>query len=71
MGAKMIRVQDDVYDRLTAIKCPDESYSDLLDRLVDRDAQFERGFGAFAHIDFPTRLRELDERMNEAFRNAQ
>lgn len=56
-----------MYERLKARKRPDESFSDLLDRLTDRDTQFERGFGALAEVDFDGALAELDNRLDEEF----
>ncbi|WP_247729856.1 antitoxin VapB family protein [Halovivax limisalsi] len=35
MGTKTIGVQEDVYERLRARKREDESFTDLLDRLMD------------------------------------
>lgn len=69
MGTRTIRVSDEVYAQLSALKRPDESYSDLLDRLADRDAHFDRGFGRLAHVDFDGPLAELDARLDEAFRS--
>lgn len=71
MGTKTIRVKEEVYERLRACKRPDESFSDLLDRLTDRDAQFERGFGALADVEFEDGLAELDERLDESFRGSE
>jgi predicted CopG family antitoxin len=68
MGTKTIRVRDDVYEQLTACKRPEESFSDLLDRLTDRDAQFEAGFGALKDVDFEDRLRTLDDRLDAELR---
>lgn len=68
MGTKTIRVRDEVYQRLKARKRPDESFSDLLDRLTDRDTQFDIGFGALADVDFEGALDELDERLEREFR---
>lgn len=68
MGKKTIRVREDVYERLKARKRPDESFSDLLDRLTDRESDFEQGFGALADVDFEGAMAELDERFEEAFR---
>lgn len=68
MGTKTIRVREDVYERLKARKRPDESFSDLLDRLTDRDSQFDKGFGTMADVDFEDGLAELDERLDAAFR---
>lgn len=60
-----------MYDQLKARKRPDESFSDLLDRLADRDTGFEQGFGALADVEFGTGLAELDERFDEAFRGSE
>lgn len=70
LGTRTIRVREEVYDRLKARKRPDESFSDLLDRLTDRDTQFEASFGALAEVDFDEDLAELDERLDEAFRES-
>lgn len=67
MGTKTIRVREEVYERLKTRKRPDESFSDLLDRLTDRDAQFEQGFGALAGVDFDAAIATLDERLAEEF----
>ena len=67
MGTKTIRVREEVYERLQARKRPDESFSDLLERLTDREEQFEQGFGAFADLDFEPALDELDDRFAESF----
>lgn len=70
MGTKTIRVREEVYEQLKACKRPDESFSDLLARLADRDSQFDAGFGALAHVDFETELAELDARFDAAFRES-
>jgi predicted CopG family antitoxin len=67
VGTKTIRVSEDVYDRLAACKRPDENFTELLDRLVDRDIQIERGFGAFSDVAFEQGLDELDDRLEDAF----
>lgn len=71
MGTRTIRVRDEVYERLRARKRPDKSFSDLLDRLTDRDAEFEQGFGALADVGFDAALDELDERLDAEFRPPQ
>lgn len=71
MGTKTIRVREDVYEILEAHKRPEESFSDLLERLTDRSDQFERGFGALADVDFDEGIDELDERLDGAFRGAE
>lgn len=68
MATRTIRVREEVYERLKARKRPDESFSELLDRLTDRESDFEAGFGALQDVDFEGALDELDERFDEAFR---
>lgn len=70
MGTKTIRVRKDVYEELKAHKRPDESFSDLLERLTSRDLRFEQGFGALSDVDFEDGLDELDQRF-ESFRENQ
>ena len=69
MGTRTIRVRDEVYERLKARKRPNESFSDLLDRLTNRDEAFERGFGALADVDFESTLETLDASLEEEFLN--
>ncbi|MEF8776555.1 MAG: antitoxin VapB family protein [Haloarculaceae archaeon] len=64
---KTIRVREDVYERLEEQKRPDEGFSDLLDRLTDRDSQFEGGFGALADVEFEGGLAELDDGLEDGF----
>jgi len=71
MGTKTIRVREDVYNTLKAHKRPDESFSDLLERLADRSDQFERGFGTLAEVNVEAGLAELDEQLDDAFRGAE
>lgn len=59
---KTIRVRKEVYERLQARKHEEERFSELLDRLVDRDVGFEDGFGALADVNFEDGLDELDSR---------
>ena len=63
MGRKTIRVREEVYEALRAQQRPDESFSDLLERLSDRRSGFERGFGALADVDFDPGLTALEERL--------
>lgn len=68
MATRTIRVREEVYERLKARKRPDESFSDLLERLTDRESDFEAGFGALQDVDFEGALAELDDRFDVAFR---
>lgn len=63
MPTKTIRVSEDVYDRLKARKRDDESFTDLLDRLVDEERDIYAGFGAWE--DAAEEMEETHERMNE------
>lgn len=46
MGTKTIGVKDDVYDRLKARKREDESFTDLVNRLLNEaTADWDEGFG--------------------------
>lgn len=46
MGTKTIGVRDEVYERLRARKRDDESFTDLLDRLMDESTpDWREGFG--------------------------
>jgi predicted CopG family antitoxin len=71
MGTTTIRIREEVYEELKALKRPDESFSDLLERLTDRSAQFERGFGALSDVDFEAGLAELDERFDSSLRGSE
>ena len=46
MGTKTIGLRDDVYERLKARKRADESFTDLMDRLLDETTvDWREGFG--------------------------
>lgn len=62
MGTKTIRVDEEVYRRLERQKRDDESFSDVIDRLTDRDAEFEAGFGVFEDVEFQGHIEEMNER---------
>lgn len=63
MPTKTIRVSEEVYDRLEARKREDESFTDLLDRLVEQERDIYAGFGAWE--DAAEEMEETHERMNE------
>jgi predicted CopG family antitoxin len=63
MPTKTIRVSEEVYDRLEARKRKDESFTDLLDRLVEQERDIYAGFGAWE--DAAEEMEETHERMNE------
>jgi len=63
MPTKTIRVSEDVYDRLKTRKRDDESFTDLLDRLVEQERDIYAGFGAWEEA--AEEMKETHERMNE------
>ena len=63
MPTKTIRVSEDVYERLKARKREDESFTDLLERIVEDDRDIYAGFGAWE--DAAEEMRETHEKMNE------
>lgn len=49
MGTKTIGLRDDVYERLKARKREDESFTDLMDRLLDETTvDWREGFGTLS-----------------------
>ncbi|SDJ99002.1 antitoxin VapB family protein [Natronorubrum texcoconense] len=78
MGTKTIGLRDDVYERLKARKRDEESFTELVDRLLeDSDPDWREGFGTLPEAegaeldaivsDSRTRLSDgLSERQNEA-----
>ncbi len=52
MGTKTIGVREEVYERLRARKRPDESFTDLVDRLLDETTvEWRDGFGTLPKAD--------------------
>jgi predicted CopG family antitoxin len=75
MGTKTIGVREDVYERLRARKRDDESFTDLMDRLLDESkVDWREGFGTLDEND-AAELEELvkqsRERLNEGLATRQ
>lgn len=52
MGTKTIGLRDDVYERLKARKREDESFTELMDRLLDETTtDWREGFGTLSEGD--------------------
>ncbi|WP_138005128.1 antitoxin VapB family protein [Halalkalirubrum salinum] len=52
MGTKTIGLRNDVYERLKARKREDESFTDLMDRLLDETTvSWREGFGTLSEQD--------------------
>jgi len=67
MPTKTIGVREEVYDRLRARKRDDESFTDLIDRLIDEgEGEWREGFGSLSSAD-ATALREAAETSREGF----
>jgi predicted CopG family antitoxin len=65
IGTKTIRVREDVYERLRARKRDDESFTDLMDRLLDESkGDWREGFGTLDEDD-AAELEELVEQSRE------
>lgn len=68
MGSKTISVRDDVYERLKARKREGESFSDLLERLAERDVDAERFIGKYP--DLGEAVDQFRDRMDQDFRKS-
>ncbi|MDS0475714.1 antitoxin VapB family protein [Natrinema sp. 1APR25-10V2] len=57
--SKSIRVADDTYAALAALKCEDETFDELLSRLVrERRESIQAGAGLWADSDAAAKARE-------------
>ncbi len=59
MASINISIRKEVYDRLKLLKGPEESFSDVIDRLVGRDKDPMRNFGIWK--DLPDDIWEVFE----------
>ena len=67
MPTKTIGVREEVYDRLRARKRDDESFTDLIDRLIDEsEGDWRDGFGSLSAAEADS-LRETATRSRERF----
>lgn len=73
MATKTIGIKEEVYERLVARKGPDESFTDLLDRLVeDTEPDWREGFGTLPEEDANSlreATREARERVGSSVAN--
>lgn len=68
MGSKNISIREDTYQKLRARRRSDESFTDVIERLLDEQTDFEAGFGAWAGTDAGDVVRETREAMDETMR---
>lgn len=67
MSSKNISVREDTYEKLRARKRGDESFTEVLERLMAEEKDFEAGFGAWADSDAGAAARATRKEMNETF----
>lgn len=68
MGTDHIRISDEAKARLESRKRDDESFTDVIIRLTERDADVERFAGAYADVDLADGVERVEERMDDSFR---
>ena len=75
MGTKTIGLRDDVYERLKARKRENESFTDLMDRLMDETTpDWREGFGTLSEAegeDLEEAVRESREATNKGLKERQ
>lgn len=65
MGSRNISIREDTYEKLRDRKRGDESFTELLERLMERERDFEAGFGSWAGTDAGAVALETRAEMNE------
>jgi predicted CopG family antitoxin len=63
-----IRISDEAKDRLEARKREGESYTDVIMRLTDRDADVRRFIGKYDNVDLEAGVENVRNRMDCDFR---
>lgn len=67
MSSKNISIREDTYEKLRARKRGDESFTEVLERLLAEEKDFEAGFGAWTDSDAGAAARATRAEMNETF----
>lgn len=70
MPTDVIRISEEAKDRLTARKREDESYTDVVLRLTDRDDDVDRFIGKYADVDLAAGVEAVKERADNDFRES-
>ncbi|HME55212.1 MAG TPA: antitoxin VapB family protein [Candidatus Lokiarchaeia archaeon] len=72
MASKTIMIQEDTYNKLAKLKQENESFNDVILRLMQQQQDIKPYFGLFSYID-PDEMDkvfdELEEKMDEADRS--
>lgn len=63
-------ISEEAKDRLAARKREDESYTDVVLRLTDRDDDVDRFIGKYADIDLAAGVEAVKERADDDFRES-
>jgi predicted CopG family antitoxin len=72
MASKTIMIQEDTYSKLAKLKHENESFNDVILRLIQQKQDIEPYFGLFSNIDpdeMDKAFDELEEEMDEADRS--
>jgi predicted CopG family antitoxin len=67
MPTDVIRISEEAKDRLTARKREDESYTDVVLRLTDRDDDVDRFIGKYADVDLAAGVEAVKDRADRDF----
>ena len=70
MSTDVIRISDEAKERLEARKREDESFTDVVLRLTDRDDDVERFIGKYADVDLAAGVEGVKERADRDFRES-
>lgn len=67
MATDHIRISDEAKRRLESRKREGESFTDVIMRLTDRDADVERFVGKYADVEWGAGVEAVEERMDHGF----
>lgn len=70
MPTDVIRISEEAKDRLTARKRDDESYTDVVLRLTDRDDDVGRFIGKYDDVDLAAGVEAVKNRADHDFRES-
>lgn len=68
MPTDVIRISTEAKERLEARKRQDESFTDVIIRLTDRNADVERFIGKYDSVDLDTGVANVKERFDQDVR---
>ncbi len=68
MATDHIRISEDAKERLESRKREGESFTDVIMRLTDRDADVRRFIGKYDDVDLEAGVENVTERLDREFR---